>query len=409
MRILFDNQTLINVFRFLFIIILISTILPNPHKYFPDTLLLVISLFFFFKYLSVHVFFYGFITLIFFIFPKIIFTDFNLISLEAFLSDFRFFLISGLLISYFKIMNKNGNYIYLKNDFFILIIITTFIVVSNIIAKFNYDFYSMLQDLWNDDSRKIERWGNKTVAVRSGRQASIFPHPATHGYVSIAILIFTLSTIFRYKLNFILSFLIILIVFYSSLLSQSKFFYAFIFSVIPAYYFAEFLVEKVKNDFLSFLIIIFMGLISFFFLKYFLSVAFNFNLFSIITGNRFHETKYIFNALSVMNWSNIFYGYNHTPFPYPGRAWFGDSGYTMKLFQGGIFYLFIFYYFAFKALITISDSINIEKKYSYLVFMILLIGELGFTSFSLPQASMLFFSIIYISFKYLTSKKNNEN
>ena len=268
----------------------------------------------------------------------------------------------------------------------------------------------MLQDYWNDDSRKIERWGNHTVAVRSGRQASIFPHPATHGYVSIAILTFTLSAILRYKLNFILSFLIISAVFYSSLLSQSKFFYAFIISAVPTYFFAEFLAEKVKNDFLSFLIIIFVGSFSFFFLKYILSTNLNFDFFSIITGYRFHETKYIYNAISVMNWSNLFYGFNHTPFPYPGRAWFGDSGYTMKLFQGGIFYLFIFYYFAFMALTTISDSINIHKKYSYLVFIILLIGELGFTSFSLPQASMLFFSIIYISFKNFNSvEKNNEN
>jgi hypothetical protein len=368
-----------------FYLLLFSQFLPELFFYSNDIFLLIyfIYLIYYHKYIYRKIIPPLLFTL-FFLLVKIIFSQ-NFPLNKQFLSDFRPFLVFGILY-YINDLLHVFTFSEKLKIFFIIIILLS---IPNILGLINQTYYSsILKYYYKYVIGGFENSENTNIAQISslnGRFSSIFGQPATAGsfffitcIISIRLLYYKIRITHIHKL--FLFTILILSIFNGYVTSSAFFQFGFILLLI--------IYSFLNSLFLRF--VFFCSLI-------FILIILNNNineltiLFDYITSSRYNEDGNIMPLMKQAKFSNLFFGFFYID---PSTKSAGDSSIWMKFVQGGILYLIFYYFFLYK---NINKMFLLRNKYKifYIAFFLsLFFGEIGFTVFSQPKSTFLSFLLL---------------
>lgn len=285
---------------------------------------------------------------------------------------------------------------------FINIFVTLPLIVNLLINVLSSEagLYPAISELWHMPYRVAgyeNVFGTATTvayaAALQGRYSGIFLQPIASGLFH-AYCLFTLIWLYKLKLIKELKLVVlVLMCFYNGYSSGSTVFY---------FSFLLFVNEIILRRRGFILGIVLIALISFFsFVMLFYSDEFNIFLNVIVTSGRFSEESNLMNMLSgiSINMYDVIFGFNPSLLGYEGKG-AGDSGYVIKIVNGGIFYAILYYIIILMFVLSIiKRSISLENTNGYSIFLstiiFLLMVEVGSTGFSLPQVSIFVYLYLY--------------
>lgn len=313
-------------------------------------------------------------------------------------SDLRIFYIIGLLY-YFKEIRRGGYSLFVR-----LIFTISFInFVVNMIGIFNIDLYLQILSYYFDPysvSGYYEAFGKVTtshVAALNNRFSGIFLQPATAGLVHSVIIFMGVISLIKIKFDWLIVIILCLTMFNGYVSGSTVFEISIIFAPLFLFYQINSTGSKIA---LLVLIVIFFSLII---IVWYESI-FNFVNINIL-GLRFTEGSNNSRYFNIIDLSLAEVLFGHTRLVMGKGA--GDSGYIIKFVNAGVVYI-IFYYYALayylKKMLSWGELTFTGKTFSKALFTFFMLAEIGFTSFSLPQSSVLIFFTVYLFLQILNLK-----
>lgn len=316
-------------------------------------------------------------------------------------SDLRPFIIVAFLFSLPKIKDVKKTIIFITY----FIIIANFMInlvafidqntYSNFILKFFGSSYSVgsLNDVYGHPTSV------SYVASLQDRFCGFFLQPVNAGMVNAFLLLY----LFVLKKNMLIGFFPFVILFlmtvfngYSSLSS------AFILSFLL--WFAYFI--PIHKYFF------FYGVLGVSMLTFIISIidvdTLIFLLDLYVTSGRYGDDSHIVNLFRSieLNLSDYLFGFNLEIKGFYGKG-LGDSGLFIKFINGGLIYLFIYYYFIYR-IYKIFIVKTPDKSLTSATFLYMLLLESGTNGFSLPQVSIIIYGLLFL-FNIQFSDVNSAN
>ncbi len=371
-----------------------SQMLPAIFPYFYDLMLIAFTLLTFIKknlkIMQLDLVLAVIFIQLFIIFAHLIrYSEYGFYIPALILSDLRPFIIIAFLYSLPKIGNA-------KN---VTIFIVSFIVISNflinLVGYIDQDTFSNIILRFFGSSYSVgsmeEVYGREVsvsyVASLQGRFCGLFLQPVSSGMVNGFLLLY-LYVMKKNKLiePFLFYALLLMTVFngYSSL--SSAFVFSFILWIL---YFIPI------HKFYIFYGVLFVSLIVFILsIVDIETIIFLMDLY--VTSGRYGGDSHIVNLFQSisLNASDYLFGFNLEIKNFYGKG-LGDSGLIIKFINGGIIYMIFYYLFIFRIFKIMSFRTHDKTLFSA-TFMYMLLIESGTNGFSLPQASIIIYGLLFL-------------
>ena len=115
-----------------------------------------------------------------------------------------------------------------------------------------------------------------------------------------------------------------------------------------------------------------------------------------VTSGRYGGDSHIVNLFQSisLNASDYLFGFNLEIKNFYGKG-LGDSGLIIKFINGGIIYMIFYYLFIFRIFKIMSFRTHDKTLFSA-TFMYMLLIESGTNGFSLPQASIIIYGLLFL-------------
>jgi len=374
----------------IFNIALFTQFLPEIFSYSNDFFLLIYFIYLFVtKKILNKLIVSPLILILFLVTIKIIFSH-NFPLFKQFFSDYRPFLVFGIL--YYTTFEIDA--IPYRNKIFYFLIIIILLSIPNLIGMISQPYYSSILKYYyryviggfeNSDNTNIAQ-----ISSLNGRFSSIFGQPATSGFF------FFITTILSFRLLFFnltntkvqIFFLIIILALsiFNGLVTKSAFYQFGFLPLILIYLYLRFKFAKIILLFFF----IFLSIFSFFILiSIFLEDFILF--FEYLTSGRYSENGNIIPLMKTVKPVNFLLGFFYID---PNTKAAGDSSLWMKFLQGGLVYVFFYYYHLKKNLHRLYIIDTKFKLFFISIFFTMFLGEIGFTVFSQPKATFISFILI---------------
>jgi len=315
-------------------------------------------------------------------------SDFSLDIPKKILSDARIFYIIGL--TYFFQSCKAFSYALFVR---LALIVSCVSFVVNIVGVFSIDLYLGILDQYFKPY-SVEGYYDKFgavstahVAALNGRFSGVFLQPVVAGLVHSSILFMGVVSLIKVRLDWSVILIVCLSIFNGFVSQSTVFELSFIFLLIYLFYVFRDIDKVVIAGGIALLTII-----GFTFWHNLIWDYINIDILGLRFSEGSNNARY-FSGIS-LTLPEILFGHVE----YLSGKGAGDSGYIIKFVNAGVFYIVVYYlallYFLKKCLLWKSLN-GVSRLFSKSFFSFLMLVEIGVTAFSLPQASLIIYFLLF--------------